>query len=200
MHGRLLLGTDRLRGLVFHGDDFVSVNDFDGELRDPAMAVQFRPDAVFLTDQQHARSELTGGLNRPLDLRSRGAIGTHGIQSNDAWHGGAGERLAGFFHFHYFATFVVTALGAGAMRHLLFVAVRTLGERVLRQRVVRAASGTTFLRVSPFWIRHGKFLFIGTPSKLGLVGIFNPSLSSSAGSFISRNLVDAALLSGSLPR
>ncbi len=94
VHGRLLLGADRLRGLVFHGDDFVGVNDFDGELRDPAMAAQFRPDAVFLADQQHARSELTGGLNRPLDLRSRGAIGTHGIQSNDAWHGGAGGTVS----------------------------------------------------------------------------------------------------------
>jgi len=43
------------------------------------------------------------------------------------------------------------------------VAVRTLGERVLRQRVVRAASGGAFLGVSPFWIRHGKFLFFRYP-------------------------------------
>jgi hypothetical protein len=38
------------------------------------------------------------------------------------------ERLAGFFYFHYFAAFVVTALGAGAMRHLLLMAVRALGK------------------------------------------------------------------------
>src|SRR5262249_38885496 len=119
VHGRLLLRADRLRGLVFHGDDFVSVDDFDGELREPAMAIEFRSDAVFLADQQHTRAELAGGLNRPLDLGSRGAVGTHGIQSYDAWHGVAVKRLAGFFHFHYFASFVVAALGAGAMRHLL---------------------------------------------------------------------------------
>ena len=85
------------------------------------------------------------------------------------------ERLAGFFYFNYFATFVVTALGAGAMRHLLLMAVGALRERVLRQRVVRAAGGSTFLGVSPFWIRHGKFLFcdLATPSKFSLGGGFS---------------------------
>jgi len=63
-------------------------------------------------------------------------------------------RLAGFFDFHYFAPFVIPALGAGAMRHLLLVAVRALGQRVLRQGVVRAPGRTAFLGVSPFWIRH----------------------------------------------
>jgi hypothetical protein len=107
------------------------------------------------------------------------------------------ERLAGFFHFQYFATFVVTALGAGAMRHLLLVAVRALRERVLRQRVVRAAGGTAFLGVSPFWIRHEKFLFLVAPSKLRLGGDFRIR-SFVAGSFISRNLLSTALLSGSV--
>jgi hypothetical protein len=119
------------------------------------------------------RAELTGGLYRPLHLGPRGAIGAHGIQSNDAWHGVACKTLAGFFDFHYFASFVVAALGAGAMGHLLFVAVRTLRERVLRQSVVSATGRSAFLGVSPFWIRHENFLFWVPPSKLYLAGVFS---------------------------
>jgi hypothetical protein len=160
VHGRLLLGADRLRGLVFHGDDFVSVNDFDGKLRDPAVATQFRPDGLLTICS--ARSELTGGLNRPLDS-GRGSDRTRCIQRTMLGMEALAEQLAGFFHFHYFAAFVVTALGAGAVRHFLLVAVRALRERVLRQRIMRAAGGTAFLGVSPFWIRHGKFLFFECP-------------------------------------
>jgi hypothetical protein len=39
---------------------------------------------------------------------------------------------------------------------------------VLRQRVMRTACGTAFLGVSPFWIRHGKFLFFGCPTQAQL--------------------------------
>jgi hypothetical protein len=38
------------------------------------------------------------------------------------------ERLAGFPNVQNFAALIVAALGAGAMRHLLLVAVGTLGE------------------------------------------------------------------------
>jgi hypothetical protein len=65
------------------------------------------------------------------------------------------------FDFDYFAALVEATLGAGAMRHLLPVAVRALGERVGREVVVRAAVAGAGFRVSPFRIRHCKFLYIG---------------------------------------
>jgi hypothetical protein len=72
---------------------------------------------------------------------------------------GASERLAGLFHFHDLAAFVVAALGADPMRQLGFVAVRTMRKRFALQEIVGApASGTSF-GVAPFWIRHGKILY-----------------------------------------
>ena len=90
-------------------------------------------------DQQHARAELTGGLDRALDFGLRGAVGTHRIQSYDAWHGVRYEQLAGFLDLDHFAPLVITALGAGAMRHLFFVAVRALRNTGLSQKVVGTA-------------------------------------------------------------
>src|SRR5579864_4923359 len=106
---------------------------------------------------------MTSGLNRALNFRSRGAIRTHRIQSYDAWHGVACGCLAGFFDFHYFSSFVIAALGAGAMRHLLLVAVRALGEGVLGKRIVGTAGRGSFLRMSPFRIWHEKFLIGAEP-------------------------------------
>src|SRR5579864_6505642 len=117
---------------------------------------------------------MTSGLNRALNFRSRGAIRTHRIQSYDAWHGVGGGRLAGFLDFHDFAPFVVPALGAGAMRHLLFVAVWTLRQRVFGQRIVRPPRRGAFLGVSPFRIRHEQFLtWVPRPSS-AWAGIFRP--------------------------
>jgi hypothetical protein len=68
--------------------------------------------------------------------------------------------LAGFFDFENFASFIVTALGAGAMRHLFLVTVWALGQAVGFQCIVGASGGRAFLGVSAFWIRHLKFLSI----------------------------------------
>jgi len=47
-------------------------------------------------------------------------------------------ELAGFFNVENFASLIVTALRAGAMRHLFLVTVGTLGKAVGLQRVVGA--------------------------------------------------------------
>jgi hypothetical protein len=47
-------------------------------------------------------------------------------------------ELAGFFNIEDFASLIVAALGASAMRHLLLVTVRALGEAVAFQCVMRA--------------------------------------------------------------
>jgi len=53
-----------------------------------------------------------------------------------------------------FAALVGPALRASAVWHLLFVAVRTLRQRVFRERVMRAPGGGALLRMSAFRIRH----------------------------------------------
>jgi hypothetical protein len=63
--------------------------------------------------------------------------------------------LAGFFDVQDFASLIVTALGAGAMRHFLLVTVGALGKTMALESVVGAPGGSAFLGVSPFRIRHG---------------------------------------------
>jgi hypothetical protein len=121
------------------------MDDLDGKFRDPAVAVEFRLDTVLRTDQEHARAEMAGGRDRALNFGPRSTIRTHRIQGYGAWHGIAGKRLAGFFDFHNLAPFVVAALGAGAMGHLLLVAVGALRQRMLRQGIVRPSGGSPFL-------------------------------------------------------
>ena len=65
-------------------------------------------------------------LDCPFDLGLRPAVRAHRVQGYDAWHGVA--ALAGFLDVQNFTAFVVAALGAGAMRHLALVAIRTFGE------------------------------------------------------------------------
>ena len=71
---------------------------------------------------------LPGRLNRTFDLRFRRPVCAHRVQRYDAWHGEF--RLAGFFDVQDFTALVVSALGAGAVRHLALVAVGALGQRV----------------------------------------------------------------------
>ena len=123
------------------------------------MAVELRPQLGFTTDEQGVDAVVPGRLNRTFDLRFRRPVRAHRVQSYDAWHGEF--RLAGFFDVQNFTALIVTALGAGAMRHLALVAVGALGERVAFQCVVRATSAGARFGVSPFWIWHDSsgFLF-----------------------------------------
>src|SRR5687768_13928791 len=62
--------------------------------------------------------------------------------------------------FDDFATFVLAAFGAGAVRQLRFVAVRALGDPGHTQVVVRATGGGAPFGVSTFRIRHRIFLLL----------------------------------------
>jgi hypothetical protein len=77
-----------------------------------------------------------GRLNRTFDFRLWCPVRTHRVQRYDAWHGEF--RLAGFFNVQNFAAFVVSALGASAVRHLALMTVGALGERVAFQCIMRA--------------------------------------------------------------
>jgi len=63
-------------------------------------------------------------------------------------------RLAGFFDFENFASFIVTAFWADTVRKFALVAVRTLGERAALQGIVGAPGAGALLGVPPFWIWH----------------------------------------------
>src|ERR1700690_534853 len=87
-----------------------------------------------------------------LDLRFGPAIRAHRVQGYDAWHGVA--ALAGFLNVQNFAAFVIAALGAGTVRHLALVAVRTFRECMAFERVMGAPASGACFGVSPFWIWH----------------------------------------------
>ena len=84
---------------------------------------------------------------------------------------GLALRLAGFLDLYHFAALVIPTLGACAMRHLLFVAVGTLGKGVFRQGIMGPPGRGSFLRVAPFWIRHGRFL-TGSPSERNQIALY----------------------------
>jgi hypothetical protein len=65
-----------------------------------------------------------------------------------------GEKGLGLLDLDDTAALVVAALGTGAMRHPLLVALWALVEADRRQEVVSPPLTLTGVRMSAFWIRH----------------------------------------------
>src|SRR5438445_9177773 len=86
-------------------------------------APQPSADQRFEPYKPDVNSVLPRRVNRALNFRLRRAVGTHRVQGYDAWHGEM--RLASFFDFENFASFIVTAFWAGTVRKFAFVAVGT---------------------------------------------------------------------------
>src|SRR5579864_4756241 len=126
-------------------------------LRD--FALQLLADLGFAADKQNADAVMTAGENCPFHLGLGGPVGPHRIDCDYGWHSRKGNfNLAGLLGVEDLAAFVVSAFGTDAVRHLLFVAVRTFRQRVRSEKVVGAtASGSSF-GVPSFWIRHGLIL------------------------------------------
>jgi hypothetical protein len=156
-HGRIAFGANGMHSFVIHRDDFAGMNDFDGKLGSRAISLEFSFDHSMLTDQSDMNAILPCRVDRTFDLGLRRAVRTHRVQSYDAWH--EIVRLAAFLNVEDFSPFVIAAFWASAMGLLALVAVRTLGERWSRQKIVGASCAGALLRVAPFWIRHLKFLF-----------------------------------------
>jgi hypothetical protein len=76
----------------------------------------------------------------------------------------ATELAGSLFHLDDFAALIVAALGAGPMRQLTLVAVRTFGQGLRRQMIVGAALGRARLGMAPFWIWHEN---LATPTAAG---------------------------------
>ena len=64
------------------------------------------------------------------------------------------RSTSGFFNFDHAPPFVVSALGADAVRQALLMALRTFTQRRRSQKIVRAALALPRMGVSAFWIRH----------------------------------------------
>src|SRR5216684_1965662 len=92
--------------------------------------------------QRHAQ-----GIRACLPSRARVAYAVAG------WIANACRRLLGF-DFYDFASLIVTAFRADAVRHFFLMAVRTLRERVCGQEIVRATLGGARFGMTPFRIRH----------------------------------------------
>src|SRR6266853_4016349 len=116
------------------------------------MAGQFLAQARLRTHQQYPNSIMTRGQQRPFNLRFGVPVRAHRVDSYDGFHWGV--PLGGLFYFHHFTALVVTALRAYAMRHFLFMAIRTLRGGVCGQKVMCAAARGACFRVPPFWIWH----------------------------------------------
>ena len=87
-HGGVALGAHGLHRLIFHGDDFAGVDDFDRQTRGRRMAVEFGFDDGFRTDEQHAHAIIARSVNRPFDFRLGRPVRTHRIQRDHARHVG----------------------------------------------------------------------------------------------------------------
>src|ERR1700686_2105936 len=100
-----------------------------------------------------------GRLNCAFDFRLWPSVRTHRVQGYDAWHGSGG--LAGFLNVQYFAAFLVAALWGSPMRHLALVGVLEFRQCMTFQRIMCAPASGACFGVSPFWIWHYRFLYVG---------------------------------------
>ena len=103
--------------------------------------------------------KLTAGENGSANLRLGSLIGTNCVERDVGKH--LDWELLGFFYVQHGTALVRSALGAGAMGQLLFVAVGAFRETHSGQEIVRAAEGSTARGVAPFRIRHDLFPFDG---------------------------------------
>jgi hypothetical protein len=109
------------------------MHDVDGEIASGRMFLKLPLKLLtklrFASDEQHANVMVSAREDRPLHFGPRGAVRTHRINCDYGWHPLEGDiSLSGLFSLENFTALVVTAFGAGAVGHLLLVAVWALGE------------------------------------------------------------------------
>jgi hypothetical protein len=129
------------------------VDDLDGQTFAVQGHLETAAQRVLGADEVDADGKLTAGEDRSPEFRLRRLVGAHGIESDVNQHRWPG--LAGFLYFENVATLICSALGAGTVRELAFVAAGALGEADEGERVMGAALGGAGLGVTPLWIRHG---------------------------------------------
>src|SRR5208282_6846088 len=98
-------------------------------------------DFRFGPDQMHANRQRASGQDGSANLRLWSLVGTHCVEHDVGKH--LDGELLGFFYVQHGTALVRSALGAGAMGQLLFVAVGALRDPDRSEKVVGAAESGT---------------------------------------------------------
>jgi hypothetical protein len=109
------------------------VNEFYWQISDAGMsfnlAVEFFAYLWLASYEQDAHIMMTTGKYGPFYLGLGSPVGAHRIDRDYSWHLRKGDcNLAALFRVEDLASFVVSTFGTRAVRHLLLMTVRTLGE------------------------------------------------------------------------
>ncbi len=148
------LGADGLGGAVVHGDDLAGVDDFDGQAAPAVVFRQLRLEDVLLTDEDHVDVLAPGGAHGAVDFRRGRVVASHCVDSDGDHEGESVADVYSAGDFDDFAAFVLTAVRAGAVRQLHFVALGALGEPGALEGVVGAALSRATIAVASFRIGH----------------------------------------------
>src|ERR1700678_1205110 len=138
---------------VFHGDVLAGVLNFDRQVVDVFVLLQFGANHLLVTDQEDSYAERAGSTNGSLYFGFRGVIAAHCV-NRDGHHGMTISRTLFFRNLDHFATFIAAAMRTGAVGEFRFVAIGALGVAGYAQMVMGPARGRSLLGVSAFWIRH----------------------------------------------
>jgi hypothetical protein len=109
------------------------MNNFYGQTTDAGMAlnlaVEFFAYLRLASDEQDTRVTMTASKYGPFHFGLGSPVGAHRIDRDYSWHLRKGDcNLAALFRVEDLASFVVSTFGTRAVRHLLLMTVRTLGE------------------------------------------------------------------------
>ena len=96
------------------------------------------------------------------------------------------RSTSGFFNFDHAPPFVVSALGADAVRQALLMALRAFAEGWRGQKIVRAALALPRMGMSAFWIRH---YLSGALCRLPLIELAHPTAQKPCRGYLDRLLV-----------
>ena len=82
-----------MRGLFIHADVLAGMDNVDGQAFIAELFAQQRAQQFLASNQVDADGQLTRGLNRSADLRFRGLVGSHGIDSDVSQHVEAAAKV-----------------------------------------------------------------------------------------------------------
>jgi hypothetical protein len=105
------------------------------------------------------------GDNRSANLGFGSFVGSYGVKRNINEHG-HWRLLGGFLNFKNGATLVLAALWASLMGQLFFLTVGANGDADSGKEIMRATKRGAARGVTPFRIRHFKFLSYLDPFQL----------------------------------
>jgi hypothetical protein len=127
--------------MVVHRDALGRMNDFNGKRFRRRMSVELALNGGSVAHQQDPVAKLTGCVDSAFDFRTRGLVAPHRVYGNGYHSFRLTSSLRKLFRdgFDDFAAFILSALGADAVRLLGLVAVGALGAGRPGEPVMGAA-------------------------------------------------------------